>query len=105
MAAARPTWRNLMRGMAAEATADAPTSSLELKGPAMAKTEPLAGAAPRQSRLELGKRALKSDLADQLSLLEPLKASIARLAVDHQAHMTCADNLEFMRSLGTGTMK
>jgi adenine-specific DNA-methyltransferase len=71
----------------------------------MAKTKRIAQVVARQSQLEIGKRARKNDSADQLSLLEPLTASVARLAVDRQAHMACADNLDFMRSLETGSMK
>ena len=71
----------------------------------MAKTKRLAGVAPRQSRLELGKRARRNGSVGQLSLMEPLNAAIARLAVDRQAHMACADNLDFMRSLKSGSMK
>ena len=50
-------------------------------------------------------RALAADTIKQLPLLEPPKATVARLAADRQAHMACADNLDFMRSLKTGSMK
>lgn len=105
MAPPRPTWRNYVRGLTAEAAGDVPSLSSESEGPPMAKTKRLASVAPRRSRLEGGKRGHTNGSADQLSLLEPLKASIARLAVDRQAHMTCADNLDFMRLLKTGSMK
>src|SRR5712691_5111086 len=101
MAHPRPTWRNFIHGMTAAAADSA--SRLESEGGAMAKAKRVARAASRQTRSELN--GSTGDSAGQLSLLEPLKASIARLAVDRQAHMTCADNLDFIKSLQTGSMK
>jgi adenine-specific DNA-methyltransferase len=90
MAAPRPTWRNYIRGLKAEATVDVPTSCSKLKEPYV----------PRGRD-----RALATDTTKQLSLLEPPKATVARLTADREAHVACADNLDFMRSLKTGSMK
>jgi len=89
MAPPRPTWRNIVRGLAAVAAADVPSSGSEPEEPCMPKT----------------KRTARLASVGQLPLLASPKAPIARLAVDRQAHMACADNLDFMRSLKSGSMK
>jgi hypothetical protein len=90
MAAPRPTWRNYIRGLKAEAAMDVPAVRSKLEEPYV----------PRGRD-----RALATDTTKQLSLLELPKATVARLTVDRQAHVACADNLDFMRSLKTGSMK
>jgi adenine-specific DNA-methyltransferase len=37
--------------------------------------------------------------------MQPLKATVTRLDVDKRANMACADNLDFMRTLKSGSMK
>jgi adenine-specific DNA-methyltransferase len=37
--------------------------------------------------------------------MQRLKATVTRLEVDRQANMACADNLDFMRTLKSGSMK
>jgi adenine-specific DNA-methyltransferase len=86
--------------LAAIAAQDVASPCSETEGPAMAKAKRVARVASR--RVPLNEQASANG---QLPLLEPSKASIARLAVDRQAHMACADNLDFMRSIKTGSMK
>jgi adenine-specific DNA-methyltransferase len=45
------------------------------------------------------------DSAVQRALLRAPKPEVTRLPVDRQAHMACANNLEFMRTLKSGSMK
>ncbi len=90
MTAPRPTWRNYIRGLKADEATDVSTSCSELKEPSVPRSRD---------------RALAADTTRQLSLMEPPRATVARLTSDRQAHMACVDNLDFMRPLKAGSMK